>query len=392
MYKIIPHAYDTEFPWNTTISERIEKLLKGKKQGKRNAVYLYELADTSTFRYRVYNVCQALDLSIEWNGVYFFASEMKYLIEYIDIIDVLVIARFRWTQELSSLISKFKSYGIPVGFESDDMIFDNSEVGLIMNTLSVEESSERYDYWFSYLGRMERTLQECDFGITTNDYLSKIMSEKTGKEAYVIKNFMNRLQLEVSDDYYEQKKRQASSEKFVIGYFSGTPSHINDFRVVAPELINVLEQCPNAILRIVGFLTLPKGFEEYVEKGRVEQLQLVNFVDLQQLIAEVDVNIAPLMINRFTNCKSELKYFEAAAVGTITCATPTFTFNQSIKNGVDGYLLNQGEWSGKLLEIYNDKNKNNMEIIKNAKQKSIDNYAFYNMVGDTNAVFDKVSR
>jgi len=36
----------------------------------------------------------------------------------------------------------------------------------------------------------------------------------------------------------------------------------------------------------------------------------------------VEIVIAPLQENVFTNCKSELKYFEAAIVGTIPSYSP----------------------------------------------------------------------
>ena len=58
----------------------------------------------------------------------------------------------------------------------------------------------------------------------------------------------------------------------------------------------------------------------------------------QRLIAEVEINISPLKENQFTNCKSELKFFEAAACGTLTLASPTYAFKKSIVHGVTGFL------------------------------------------------------
>ena len=61
-------------------------------------------------------------------------------------------------------------------------------------------------------------------------------------------------------------------------------------------------------------------------------------MNLQRLIAEVEINISPLQNNLFTNCKSELKYFEAAIAGTITVATPTYAFSRAIVDGENGFL------------------------------------------------------
>ena len=66
---------------------------------------------------------------------------------------------------------------------------------------------------------------------------------------------------------------------------------------------------------------------------------MLNWVALQKSIAEVDVNIAPLQENAFTNCKSELKYFEAAIVGTWTIASPTVPFAAAMTTAPSGQAL-----------------------------------------------------
>ena len=76
------------------------------------------------------------------------------------------------------------------------------------------------------------------------------------------------------------------------------------------------------------------------------------FTDLQVEQAKVDLNIVPLVNNQFSNCKSELKYFETAIVGTITCATPTYTYRQAITHGDNGYLCEAGEWLPVFEKIY----------------------------------------
>ena len=67
-------------------------------------------------------------------------------------------------------------------------------------------------------------------------------------------------------------------------------------------------------------------------------------MNLQLALANVDLNIAPLQDNVFTNCKSELKYFEAAAAGTVTIASPTYAFRNSIVDGVNGFFASPIDW------------------------------------------------
>ena len=76
---------------------------------------------------------------------------------------------------------------------------------------------------------------------------------------------------------------------------------------------------------------------------------------MQREQAKVDINIVPLVNNEFSNCKSELKYFETAIVGTPTCATPSFTYSSAIENGENGYLCEKGEWLRAFEKLYNRK-------------------------------------
>jgi hypothetical protein len=63
-----------------------------------------------------------------------------------------------------------------------------------------------------------------------------------------------------------------------------------------------------------------------------------------RLIARTEVNIAPLLDNVLTNCKSELKYFEAAVADTITIARRTRFLTRS-KTGK--LALSQAHINGK---------------------------------------------
>ena len=111
-------------------------------------------------------------------------------------------------------------------------------------------------------------------------------------------------------------------------------------------LARLLDRDPRLVVRVVGFLE-PRG-ELLRHRNRLEVYPLQDFLNLQRLLAEVEVNIVPLQDNVFTNCKSELKYFEAAICGTLTVASPTFVFRRAITNGETGFLAYAHEWEAKL--------------------------------------------
>ena len=113
--------------------------------------------------------------------------------------------------------------------------------------------------------------------------------------------------------------------------------------------------------------------QKFVDNGQIQFIPPVDFRKLQRLMSEVDVNIAPLVDNVFTNCKSELKFFEAAAVETTTIASPTYTFKNSIKHGKTGFLCKPGEWYDTILDLYKHPEKNR-KIALAAKKYCLENY------------------
>lgn len=320
------------------------------KMASRCVVWVYEKPDTSTFRYRVYNMVEALraaGYAATWCRV----NELEALLNKLDSIATLVLARVRYDAMVAMLIVAARSRGVRVIFDCDDLVFDIRYIHLLLDTLDQDmQSTATFDQWFSYVGRLEATARLCDAGIATNRFLARQLAQVVSGPIRVVPNFLNRRQQEVSDRLISEKRARGfrSEAPILIGYFSGTPSHRRDFAVAIPALTRALKGDPQVRLRIVGFLDDLGPLVEFVDQ--IERVPLLNWVALQHAIAEVDINIAPLQDNIFTNCKSELKYFEAAAVGTWTIASPTGPFRDAMGMTQDrpplGRLSRAEDWDG----------------------------------------------
>jgi glycosyltransferase involved in cell wall biosynthesis len=266
-------------------------------------------------------------------------------------IDTLVVARVRYDHVVARLIAAARAHGVRVLFDCDDLVFDTRYVHLVLDTLAQDAAHPgAWDWWFAYMGRIEATARLCDGGIATNDYLAERMREVVPGPVAIVPNFLNRRQQEVSDELLTTKRmrRFVADGPVTVGYFSGTPSHNHDFSIVVGALCRLLERDPDVHFRIVGFMDDIGALASFGH--RVERLPLHDWVNLQRLIAEVEVNIAPLQENVFTNCKSELKFFEAAAVGTWTVATPTATFAAAMEGEDTGRLCRAHDWDAALEE------------------------------------------
>lgn len=385
MYKISTPITENCAPWEVSFMSRCNLLRQYLNDGYSVVLLLYEQADTSTFRYRGYNISQITKMSSRWRSIYFFIDEIDYIMPYLAKISLVVVIRIRWTLPLERFIYEVKSNYIPLLFDVDDLVFDTKFLPVVTNTLNVSFRDERdYDFWFSYIGRIEYTAAKADGFITTNSFLGDKLQNKFNKPYGLIPNFLNEEQMQISERCLIRKKAQISKEPFTIGYFSGTPSHINDFKTVYKELILLLEEFKNIKLKVVGFMEFPSEMQTLIQEGRIMFNPLVDFLELQRLIAEVDVNIVPLVDNVFTNCKSELKFFEASIVKTLTFAQPVFTYKSAIEDGINGFLCREGEWYDKIRAFYLGQ-VDSPKIIENAYNYSMEHY-------QGQAVLDKIEQ
>jgi glycosyltransferase involved in cell wall biosynthesis len=364
-------------PWKWPVEERYRRLRKGEKK----VVYYYDYPDSSTFRYRVYNMMQVLQESqSNISSTYFSFGEWDYLEKAIDLADVFVICRARYNHHLNRMVLKAHNKGKLVFFDVDDLVFNPAYAHLILDTLHQDPDNPNvWDYWFGYIGRLNATMNLCDRIITTNDFLAARIHEFTQKPVSVIPNFINREQMEISDRLYKEKCSRGfeRSNQFTLGYFSGTPSHSKDLDIVTDALVQLLEGHSNVNLLLVGYIDIADPLEKF--RSRIILQGLNDFVNLQRVIASAEINLVPLQNNIFTNCKSELKFFEAGIVGTITVASPTFTYSRSIINGENGFLAMSYEWHDKLESIINHVDSYTC-LSGIAHQTSESKFAWYNQI------------
>ncbi|WP_018971582.1 glycosyltransferase [Rudaea cellulosilytica] len=373
MFFIDTPPRDYSDPWSEDFWSRFATFRKGSHR----VAYFYEKADNSTFRYRAYNMVQTLaDSTSDVSAGYFFPSDGSGRIDSVlKLADTVVLCRMRYDANISHIVARARSMGKTVLYDVDDLVFDTDLTHLILGTLAQDfKHPGVWDHWFAYISRIGTTLRMCDAAITTNPFLARRITEFSGKPVFIVPNYMNRQQLEFSAALYEDKRARAFQRngRCHIGYFSGTPTHKRDFDLAVPALASLLERYDHARLFIVGYLSLPPMLERF--KDRTEIYPLHDFVNLQRIISLVEINVVPLVDNVFTNCKSELKYFEAAAVGCLTVASPTSTYSAAIEPGVNGWLSSSLEWESVLENAIGDFDKH-LDMMQATRDKAVGAYS-----------------
>jgi glycosyltransferase involved in cell wall biosynthesis len=334
-------------PWAPSIDERVRTVTADTAH---TVAYVYEVPDTSTFRYRVFNMVEALgldEMDQRISATWFTRAELPILERLIGHVNTLVICRTRYTQRLDSLVTRARAAGCRVLFDVDDLVFDTRYVSLVLETLDRTPGEAMLDEWFAAMSRVGAMLRLCDGAISTNHFLSARIEEFAQLPTWVVPNFLNHLQLERSAEIRRTRHTSERSDGVAsIGYFSGTPTHNRDFELVSTALAKVMTRHPDVRVLIVGFLDVGPALRGFGD--RIDILPVTDFLTLQTLIGATSLNIVPLQTNVFSNSKSELKYFEAAIVETPTLATPTYSFRLAIQDGVNGYLVDTYDWEERL--------------------------------------------
>ena len=339
-------------PWALDFSTRRRWL----SEGDTHIAYIYELEDTSTFRYRIFNMAESLranpafGISAGWFTRRDFHSDISFL----DAADIVVICRTRYDHGVARLVERARARGILVLYDTDDLVFDPRLVHLIMHTLDVPQTEEEWNYWYAYTSRLGATMALCDGVLTSTPYLAEqVRMICPSRPCVVIPNFLNQRQTQESDLLFAKKRANRFSRdgRVTIAYLSGSPSHNADLLVASPALAAAMEDHANINLRLVGFTELNDYLAPYARQ--IEQFPLQDYLNLQRVTAESEFSIAPLQSNVFTNCKSELKYFEPGAVGCPVIASPNPAFKSAITDGVNGYLAEPHQWHERVEDLYN---------------------------------------
>ncbi len=343
LFELEPQSY--EHPWLTSHEDRLTQLLIGDTK----IAYLYEAPPKNTFRYRVYNMSQALNQSeLGYSASYFPAVEWESLLTQVNEIDAVVVSRVRYTEDLNRFLTVARNKGKKLYFDIDDFLFDPDYTHLIVDTLDLPRTEDTWNHWFAFISRIRASIQLCDAVITTNAFLAERLSQYFFKPVHVVPNFMNDEQIAISRRIFELKKVSdwKRDNDITMGYFSGTQTHNKDFEVVTSALVELLKADSRVKLRVGGHLTISGPIARHF--SRIEFIPFCDFVNLQIAVGKVDINLGPLQENVFSNCKSELKYFEAGAVGTVTVASPTYSYANAIEDGTNGFLSASYDWLNKL--------------------------------------------
>lgn len=242
------------------------------------------------------------------------------------------------TETVEKFITLAKKQNKVIFYDIDDLVFDKEYTKTIkhLKTLNKDE----LDLYYDGVKRMGQTLKLCDYAITTTPTLAKEL-KKYVKDVFINRNVASEKMTELSIRVTKKIKKDTS--KVIIGYLSGSITHNADFELILPVIEKIMEKHSNVYLKVVGLLDIPAELKRFSD--RILTAPFVSWKKLPEIIASIDINLAPLEDSIFNKAKSENKWIEAALCKVPTVASNIGAFNEMINDKEDGFLCSTSkEW------------------------------------------------
>lgn len=212
------------------------------------------------------------------------------------------------------------------------------------------------NYSGRFLGR-QISFENLSYNIFTQesclDYFDKVVvSTDKLKSVYTSKNHQAIIYPNKIDPNIIPKSEKMSSQRLRLIYASGSITHDADFSECYLDLLNFMLKHDDVDLTILGATN--GSFDFDLLKNRIVKIPKVSYDEMLDIYAKHDLLLIPLRHNIFNQCKSNIKYIEAASVKTAVLAKNIDEFSSVIKDGKNGFLYKNNFYE-KLEEIYEKK-------------------------------------
>ncbi len=260
--------------------------------------------------------------------------------------DAVIFYRLPGLARLMLAINRSKELGITTFYEVDDLIF----------TDDFPDSLESYGGLINmeeYVGLQlgiplyRNAIASCDYGIASTNplaaELSKLVSER---KTFVHRNAFGRIHQFVA----AREPKSHHNDRVVIFYGSGTKAHKEDFQqLVEPALVEIVRRHGERVtIVLAGYNVLSGQLEAIRNNVRIVEVKW-DIEEYWALLKTADINIAVLKPSLMTDCKSEIKWMEAAMFGVPSVVSGTSTYREVIEPGVTGLICDTvEEWTSTL--------------------------------------------
>ncbi len=258
---------------------------------------------------------------------------------------VVIFYRIPAGPHAEALVAEAQRLGLKMYYDIDDPIFDDQTYRANKNleALSDRERESLLAEIPGYHQLMERVGRV----IVSTSGMRELAASSLGPETEIV--IWPNLIDSATRSAFDQLPSTADShiDEVCLGYFSGSRAHDHDLELIAPVLAHLLDKFPQLQLRLGGYTQLPGVLLPYQE--RIEVIGFMSYRAYLENLRAVDINLVPLLVDRFNACKSGIRYLEASLCAVPTVASAVGQFTEMIVHGETGFLCaTEQEWQDEL--------------------------------------------
>lgn len=307
-------------------------------------------AGGAMLRYRVRHLEEALRLrGVRTQAVSYRDSRLGRLVERPDVV---VLYRVPMTQDLDRLLVRLRRQRpeVPVVFDVDDLVVDE-ELASTAPALGRLTPDARRD-WLRGVQRYRQTLLASDAAtVSTSPIADAVVA--AGVPAFIVPNGPGLPYLRQAALVRDVQRRLRAEDSLRLGYFSGSPTHDEDWASIEPAVVEFLSSYRGASLLLVGPVRLSVDLAD--RRVQVSAVPFVAWQRLPALLRGVDLVLAPLQTCAFNDAKSALKWLEAAPLETPCLASPRTGYLEAVEPDRDCLLAETpSQWYDELTRLIQD--------------------------------------
>ena len=248
--------------------------------------------------------------------------------------DVALLYRVASNVDVLRCIAACRMAGIPAVYEVDDLVFDADAFPDPLASYDGAITAEQHFELRAGVALVRHAVSACDAAIASTEHLAaRLQPLVRSGQVMVHRNGLSRELARIASDA-APRSRVAEDRAVTLFYGSGTRAHAADFRdILAPALDRLMAE--NKDVRFIGCGYVNAGALARRYPGRVEQVDPVTERDayLSQMLS-VDINLAVLQAGTFNDCKSEIKWLEAAVFCVPSVVSDVEGYRETLKDGV----------------------------------------------------------
>jgi glycosyltransferase involved in cell wall biosynthesis len=282
------------------------------------------------------------------------------------------------------------SMDLPTFYEIDDLIFDAKHYPDPYDSFEGQISATEYAGLQFGVPLFRYAMAMCKGSIASTPALAERMKAITATPSgIVIRNGLD----ERNDPAIVMGANpvRRTDGRVRIFYGSGTKAHNADFnRLLGPALLDLMRRYPHVDLVIAGHLKVMA--EIAVMEDRILFYPFTpDIIAYWSILAGCDINLAVLEKGIVADCKSEIKWLEAAILQIPSVVSGTKTYREILNDGEDGFIADTPEQWRAILERLIGNPELRAAVGARARAKALTNYATEVAAQRLTGLFDTVA-